>query len=171
MQRGSDAGSVLGAPDGARSAALPGRFATDVAANHAVPGRAKPNAGRAALRSGDVGNRVVGERPAACTGQASGTQWRTSLHRPRRPPAQVLADASDDCRILDQRDDAHRPLALGAFQGIGRIDFADQPRPRSLGTGSELGLGCSLGAGSAAPACGDASFARSPRARFEYQPT
>ena len=29
--------------------ALPGRFATDVAANHAVPGRAKSNAGRAAV--------------------------------------------------------------------------------------------------------------------------
>src|SRR5450759_3517976 len=27
----------------------------------------------------------------------------------------------------------------GAFQRIGLIDFADQPRPRSLGTGSELG--------------------------------
>jgi hypothetical protein len=45
------------------------------------------------------------------------------LHRPRRPPAQVLEDASDDCRNLDQRDDAHRPAfytsALGAFQGLG----------------------------------------------------
>jgi hypothetical protein len=39
--------------------ALPGRFATDVAANHAVPGHAKSSAGRAAVRSGDAGNRVV----------------------------------------------------------------------------------------------------------------
>ena len=42
--------------------ALPGRFATNVAANHAVPGCAKSSVGRAAPRSGDVGNRAVGER-------------------------------------------------------------------------------------------------------------
>ena len=81
--------------------ALPGRFATDVAANHAVPGRAKSSAGRAALRSGDVGRRVVGERQAGVHRPGLGTQWRTALHRPPRPQAQVLEDASDDCRILD----------------------------------------------------------------------
>ena len=57
--------------------ALPGRFATDVAANHAVPGRAKASAGRAALRLGDVGNRVVGERQAGVRRPGLGTQWRT----------------------------------------------------------------------------------------------
>lgn len=39
--------------------ALPRRFATDVATNHAVPRRARSNAGRTALRPGNVGNRVV----------------------------------------------------------------------------------------------------------------
>ena len=48
--------------------ALPGRFATDVAANHAVPGRTKSSAGGAALSSGDVGNRAVGERQAGVRG-------------------------------------------------------------------------------------------------------
>ena len=38
-------------------------------------------AGRAALRSGDVGNRVVGERLAGVHRPSLGTQWRTSLHR------------------------------------------------------------------------------------------
>jgi hypothetical protein len=57
------------------------------------------------------------------------------LHRPRRPPAQVLEDASDDCRILDQRDDAHRPLALGAFQGIGLIRHSFLAFPRPDGSG------------------------------------
>jgi len=43
--RGAHACSSVGS-------ALPGRFATEVAANHAVLGRAKSSAGRAALRSG-----------------------------------------------------------------------------------------------------------------------
>ena len=52
---------AIGAPRACSTvrSALPGRFATDVAANYAVPGRAKSSAERrAALRSGDVGNRV-----------------------------------------------------------------------------------------------------------------
>jgi hypothetical protein len=70
----------------------------------------------------------------ACTGQARDPV--TSLHRRRRPQAQVLEDASDDCRILDSSAMTRiGPLHVGAFQGIGLIDFADQPRPRSLGTG------------------------------------
>ena len=49
------------------------------------------------------------------------------LHRPIRA-ARALKDASDDCRILDQRDESHRPHALGAFQGISLIDFANELR-------------------------------------------
>jgi hypothetical protein len=41
----------------------------------------------------------------------------------------VLEDAPDDSRILDQRNDAHRPFALGAFQRIGLVDLANEPRP------------------------------------------
>ena len=44
----------------------------------------------------------------------------------RSPQPQVLEDAPDDSRILDQRDHPHRPLALGAFQGIGLVHLADQ---------------------------------------------
>ena len=42
---------------------------------------------------------------------------------------QVLEDAPDDSRILDQRNHPRRPLALGAFQGIGFVDLVDESRP------------------------------------------
>ena len=50
-----------------------------------------------------------------------------------------IEDASDECRRPRLKcDDADRPLAPGALHEIG--DFAHQPRPLSLGTGSELGV-------------------------------
>ncbi|HEX9222788.1 MAG TPA: hypothetical protein VF860_05620, partial [Candidatus Acidoferrales bacterium] len=58
---------------GARSAAgsaLPGRFATGVAANHAVARRSKSSAQALRPRSGDVGNRMIGERQARVRGPA-----------------------------------------------------------------------------------------------------
>ena len=67
--------------------ALPGRFATDVAAKYAVPGRAKSNAGCAVLRSGDAGNRVVNAREAVVrigtrlmTSSSTGRCKRPVLH-------------------------------------------------------------------------------------------
>jgi hypothetical protein len=60
---------------------------------------------------------------------ACGTERRTSLGGERRPQSEVLEDAPDDPRILDQRNDPHRSLAPGALQRIGLVDFADQPRP------------------------------------------
>ncbi len=81
--------------------ALPGRVATNIVVNHAVPGRLKSSAERAALRSRNVGNRVVGERPAGGHRPDLVAAWRTSLHRPRHQQAHVLEDALNDCRILD----------------------------------------------------------------------
>ena len=92
MQRCSDAGSALSARWRAIGAAracstvrsaLRGRFATDVAANYAAPGRTKSNAKRAALRSGNVGNQVVVSGRLACTGQASGPGSSTSRRNER----------------------------------------------------------------------------------------
>jgi len=62
-------------------------------------------------------------------GPTRGTERRTSLGGERRPQSEVIEDAPDDSRILDQSDDPHRPLAPGALQRIGLVDLADQPRP------------------------------------------
>lgn len=51
--------------------------------------------------SGDVRNRVVDGRQIDVLGPGLLTQWRASLHLPRRPQAQVLADVLNDYRILD----------------------------------------------------------------------
>jgi hypothetical protein len=72
-------------------------------------------------RSGDVGNRMIGERQASVHWLGLGTQWRTPLRHLWRPPSQVLEDPPDDSRILDQRNDAHRPLAFGVLQRIGLV--------------------------------------------------
>jgi hypothetical protein len=65
MQRCNDAGSVLGAPDGAIGAArawitvqsaLPRRFATNIAANYAINGVRQV---KRALRSGEAGDSVI----------------------------------------------------------------------------------------------------------------
>ena len=60
-------------------------------------------------------------------GQALGRCWWRALRRLGPPPPPVLDDAPHDTRIVDQGDDPHRPLTLGALQGVGFIDFADQP--------------------------------------------
>jgi hypothetical protein len=38
----------------------------------------------------------------------------------------------DDARIVDQRDDTHRPLALRALQRIGLVHLADEPAQAAL---------------------------------------
>jgi hypothetical protein len=72
---------------------LPGRVATNITASYAFPGRVKSNPLCAQAVSG-TGWQVSGR--LACTGQAPVADF---VHRPRRPPAQALDDASDDCRI------------------------------------------------------------------------
>jgi len=72
---------------------------------------------------------VIGQWQAGMPGPTRGTGRRTSLGGERRPQSEVLEDAPDDSRILDQRNDAHRPVAPGALQRIGLVDLTDQPRP------------------------------------------
>ena len=92
------------------------------------PRQALPRA-PAYCTSGDVRNRMIGQWQAGIPGPTRGTGRRTSLGGERRPQSEVIEDAPDDSRILDQSDDPHRPLALGALQRVGLIDLADQPRP------------------------------------------
>jgi len=114
--------------------------------------------------------RVVGGR-LACTGQASGTQWRTALRHLRRPPPQVLEDATDDSRILDSSAmNRIGPLHFGHSKRIGLVHLANEPRPRRLRAQAQSLASSSLCTGGTTPAWGDAFFARSPRARFEYTP-
>ena len=54
-----------------------------------------------ALRSGDVGNRVVGEPQAGVDRPGLGTQWRTSLHRPTREGTPLPGSAPPDHRNDD----------------------------------------------------------------------
>jgi hypothetical protein len=104
MQRSSDTGSVLGASDRGCPRVLhrPIRVARALH-NGRCAKSCSPRARQVkrALRSRDVGNRVVGEQQPGVHWPGVGTQWRTSLHRPRRPRTQVLEEESDDCRILD----------------------------------------------------------------------
>ena len=65
-----------------------------------------------AAGSSDVGNRAVGERQAGVCGPTRGTERRTALGSERRPQSQVLHDAPDDCRIVDQHNDAQTPDAV-----------------------------------------------------------
>jgi hypothetical protein len=69
--------------------ALPGRFATDVAANHAVPGRAKSNAPCAHVALARAANSVLGCSLGAGNGAAHGAARRRiparrGGRRPRR---------------------------------------------------------------------------------------
>ena len=47
----------------------------------------------------------------------------------RLPELHVFQDALHHRRVVDQRDDAHRSLAFWAFERIGLVDLADEPRP------------------------------------------
>jgi len=49
---------------------------------------------------------------------------RTSLGGERGPQSEVLEDALNDARILNQGNDPHRPIEPGAFQRISLIDLA-----------------------------------------------
>ena len=80
-------------------------------------------------RSGDFGNWVIGQRQADVRRPAREIERRTAVLHLRRPHSQVLEDAPNDSRILDQRNDPLQPLALGALQRIDLVDLADQPRP------------------------------------------
>jgi len=40
----------------------------------------------------------------------------------------VLEDVPHSPRIVDQRNDAHPPVALGAFERIGLVDLANELR-------------------------------------------
>ena len=55
-----------------------------------------------------------------------GHGWR-ALCRLRLPEPQVFQDAPHHGRVVDQRDDAHRPLAFEAFERIGFVDLAATP--------------------------------------------
>ncbi len=132
MQRCNDAGSVLGAPDGAGSR-LPA---------HAPPSDprcwgASQRTLRQIMQSPGAPSQVQRYRAAPpCTQAMSGTgvegERQAGVHRPAArprdpvadfvawpaaPQAQGLKDASDDCRILDQCDDAHLPLHLEHSRG------------------------------------------------------
>ena len=135
MQRCGHAGSVLGTSGCARSRLparvrwsdrLPRRFATDVTANHAVARRSESSAEVLCPRSGDVGNRMIGQRQARVGRPARGIEWRTSLRGAQ--DSQVLEDAPDDSCILDQRNNAHRPFALRALQRIGLVHLGSWGR-------------------------------------------
>ena len=53
----------------------------------------------------------------------------------------MLEDAPHDKRIVDQREYAHRAVALRTFEWIGFVDLANQPRPSRLGARGELAHG------------------------------
>ena len=89
---------------------------------------------------------------------------RTALGGKRRAQSWVLKDVLNDSRILDQRNDPHRPLALGALQRIDRAQAAVARAANSF-------VGSSPSEGRGMPAWGEAFFARSPRSRFEYHRT
>jgi len=71
-------------------------------------------------------------------GPTRGTKRRSSLGCERCLQFEVLEDAPDDSRILDQRNHPHRPRALEAFQGIGFVELAAQPRPGSFRASRKL---------------------------------
>jgi len=81
--------------------------------------------------------------PLAAT-QLRGWRGRTRPGGLGRPASEVMENALSDRWIVDERDDAHRPLALRALQRIGFIDFANQPRPQ--GRVGPLPLPVGLGA-------------------------
>ena len=62
------------------------------------------------------------------------------------PPPQVFEDAQHDTRIVDQREDAHRPLALGALRGVGFIDLARISLPHAYLARAANSLTGSMGA-------------------------
>jgi len=76
----------------------------------------------------------------------------------------VLEDAPHHVRIIDPRDHPHRPFALRALQYTLRMSRALARMANSLTYST---LAADLVAGS----CAFSAFARSPRARFEYQLT
>ena len=50
-----------------------------------------------------------------------------------------IEGALDDLWILDQRNDAHRPFALGVLQRIGLVNLPDEPNPGDPGAHGESG--------------------------------
>jgi len=113
---------------GGRGPQLQGESA-GVTANAALAVRTGSSA-FAPVRSGDVGDRMIGERQADVGRPSVVADGRTSLGRLGRPEPQVLENAPHDVCILDQGDDPHRPLALRAFERIGFVDLANEPRAR-----------------------------------------
>jgi hypothetical protein len=84
----------------------------------------------------------------------------------------VLKDTTDDSRILDSSamtriGALHPGPSSGSASYTLRISRAEAAFARA----AKSLAGSSLGKGVAALNCGDAFFARSPRERFEYQPT
>ena len=110
---------------------------------------AQPPSLRAA--SGDVGYGVIRQREARVG--RPGLEWhgRCALERLGLRTAQVREDLAHHDRVVDQPNDAHRRLALGAFERVELKQLADQPRPGGLGAPRAGILG---GAGHPAPAAG-----------------
>ncbi len=75
-----------------------------------------------------------------------------ALHRLRLPAPQVLQDAPHDRRIVDQGDDAHRPVALGALQRIGFQSSFMQMGDNTFASLSSPRLQHGRGAGGEGPA-------------------
>jgi hypothetical protein len=73
-------------------------------------------------RSGDVGNRMIGQRRAGVPGPARRIERRTSLRGLKGPQPQVLEDAPDDSRILD----------LSAMTRIGPLPGREDRAPPRL---------------------------------------
>ena len=83
-----------------------------------------------AADSGDVGDRVVGQDGLELRGGIRiGRPWSPSRRTLRRPQTQVTEDFADDCRIVDERDHAHRTLTARAFERIDLVDLVNQARP------------------------------------------
>jgi hypothetical protein len=77
----------------------------------------------------DVGHRVIGQGDERVHRLVARSCWRPRRARLGRSQPQVLENAPDDARVVDQGDDWHEPLALRTLQGIGLVDFADEARP------------------------------------------
>ncbi len=89
----------------------------------------------------DVGQRVIRQGDDGVRRPLRGGRGRTRPGGLGRPPSEVMENAPYDRRIVDEGDDAHRPLAPWTLQRIGFIDFANQPRPGRLGARGECAHG------------------------------
>jgi len=58
----------------------------------------------------------------------------------RIPQLEVPQDLLNDRRILDEGDDAQSAAALGAGEGIGKIDLANEASPGASRVAAEIGL-------------------------------